>query len=72
VVTGDKPAFRQGVSCARARLWRSSNGRAGLRHVDWPLAGDDIIRTVRRAYDGAHNSHDANRITFGKVEGYEG
>ncbi len=40
----------------------------GFQYVDWQLDGDDIIYIVRTAYDGAHNFHDANRITFHKLE----
>ncbi|HOF61352.1 MAG TPA: sialidase family protein [Candidatus Latescibacteria bacterium] len=42
----------------------------GFQYVDWQFDGDDIIYLVRTAYDGAHNFHDSNRITFGKVEGF--
>jgi hypothetical protein len=40
----------------------------GFQYVDWHFDGDDIIYLVRTAYDGAHNYHDSNRITFGRVE----
>ena len=42
----------------------------GFQYVDWHFDGDDIIYLVRTAYDGAHNYHDSNRITFGRVEGF--
>lgn len=42
----------------------------GFQYVDWQFDGDDIIYIVRTAYGGAHNFHDANRITFHKVENY--
>lgn len=44
----------------------------GFQYVDWQFDGDDIIYLSRTAYDGAHNFHDANRITFHKIEGYRG
>lgn len=42
----------------------------GFQYVDWQFDGDDIIYTVRTAYDGAHSFHDANRITFGRLPGF--
>ena len=39
----------------------------GFQYVDWQFDGDDIIYLVRTAFDGAHNYHDANRITFGMI-----
>lgn len=39
----------------------------GFQYVDWHFDGDDIIYLVRTAYLGAHNFHDANRITFHSV-----
>jgi len=40
----------------------------GFQYVDWHFDDDDIIYLVRTAYIGAHNFHDANRMTFSKVE----
>jgi hypothetical protein len=42
----------------------------GFQYVDWQFDGGDIIYAVRVAYDGAHNFHDANRITFHKLESF--
>lgn len=42
----------------------------GFQYVDWQFDGEDIIYAVRVAYDGAHNFHDANRITFHKLESF--
>ena len=39
----------------------------GFQYVDWQFDGEDILYLVRTAYDGAHNFHDANRITFSRV-----
>ncbi|HIE28086.1 TPA: exo-alpha-sialidase [Candidatus Poribacteria bacterium] len=44
--------------------------RTGFQYVDWQFDGDDVIYIVRVAYDGAHNFHDANRITFHKLENF--
>lgn len=42
----------------------------GFQYVDWQFDGEDIIFIVRTAYAGAHNFHDANRITFDRVRGF--
>jgi len=42
----------------------------GFQYPDWHFDRDDLIYLVRTAYDGAHNFHDANRITFGRVKGF--
>ncbi len=39
----------------------------GFQYVDWQFDGDGIIYLVRTAYDGAHNFHDSNRITFSRI-----
>ncbi|MCB9147989.1 MAG: exo-alpha-sialidase [Caldilineaceae bacterium] len=39
----------------------------GFQYVDWHFDGDDLLYLVRTAYDGAHNYHDSNRITFHKL-----
>jgi len=48
--------------------YKESIRQTGFQYVDWQFDGDDIIYVVRVAYDGAHNFHDANRITFHKLE----
>jgi hypothetical protein len=40
----------------------------GFQYVDWQFDNDDLIYLVRTAYQGAHNYHDANRITFHRLE----
>lgn len=42
----------------------------GFQYVDWQFDGEDIIYLVRTAYDGAHNFHDSNMITFGKIRDF--
>jgi hypothetical protein len=44
--------------------------KTGFQYVDWQFDGEDIIYIVRTAYDGAHNFHDANRITFHQLENF--
>ena len=47
---------------------KESLRQTGFQYVDWQFDGEDIIYIVRTAYDGAHNFHNANRITFDKLE----
>jgi len=42
----------------------------GFQYVDWQFDGDDLIYLSRTAYGGAHNFHDANRITFHRVRDF--
>lgn len=48
----------------------------GFQYADWRFDGDDLIAVVRTAYDddagGAHNQHDANYLTFHRIEGFRG
>ena len=44
----------------------------GFQYTDWQFDGDDILYLVRTAYDGAHNFHDSNRITFHRLKGFRG
>lgn len=53
------------------REWEQSVRLTGFQYVDWQFDGEDIIYAVRTAYDGAHNFHDANRLTFHRLAGYE-
>jgi hypothetical protein len=48
----------------------SSMQLTGFQYVDWQFDGDDIIYIVRMAYRGAHNYHDANRITFHRLKDF--
>lgn len=40
------------------------------QYVDWLFAGDDLIVASRTAWDGSHNFHDANYLTFHRVKGF--
>ena len=42
----------------------------GFQYVDWQFDGEDILYLVRTAYGGAHNFHDANRLTFHRLTDY--
>jgi hypothetical protein len=50
--------------------WEESLSQTGFQYVDWQFDGDDIIYVSRTSYDGAHNYHDANRLTFDRIENY--
>jgi hypothetical protein len=42
--------------------------------LDWEMEGDDLIIASRTAWDdglgGAHRSHDANLLTFHRLENF--
>ncbi len=46
----------------------------GFHYVDWQFDGDDLIAVSRTGFDddkgGAHSAHDANYLTFHRVEGF--
>ena len=67
-------------SSADLRTWREERvvlthpdiGFHAFQYVDWQFDGDDLLVASRTAYDdgagGAHNQHDANFLTFHRVE----
>src|SRR5690606_4685627 len=44
--------------------------KTGFQYPDFQFDGDHIIYLVRTAYQGRNNFHNANRITFGRVENF--
>lgn len=46
----------------------------GFQYVDWLFEGEDLIAVCRTAYDdaegGAHNNHDANYLTFHRIQNF--
>lgn len=44
--------------------------RTGFHYVDWLFDGDDLVAVVRTAFDGAHSAHDANYLTFRRIEDF--
>jgi hypothetical protein len=42
----------------------------GFQYVDWLFDGPDIIVASRTAFNGAHNFHDANHLTFHRVSDF--
>lgn len=56
-------------------LFHKDAGTHGFQYADWLFDGDDIIAAVRTAFDEpggtqAHNQHDANYLTFHRIEGF--
>jgi hypothetical protein len=47
-----------------------SVANTGFQYVDWIFDGDDILYMSRTAYDGGFRWHDANRITFGRIDNF--
>ncbi|MBI2299452.1 MAG: fibronectin type III domain-containing protein [Armatimonadetes bacterium] len=40
----------------------------GYQYVDWEFDGKDIVAACRTAFNGARNFHDANHLTFHRIE----
>jgi hypothetical protein len=53
-------------------LYHPDTEKHGFQYADWQIDGADLVAVVRTAGDdaegGAHNQHDANYITFHRVE----
>lgn len=82
---GEPAAYRNILSLASSpdlRRWRidaqllhhPDEVRHAFQYVDWVFDGTDIVYVSRTAYDdglgGAHRAHDANFLTFHRIEGY--
>ncbi len=52
--------------------WEESVRLTGFQYVDWEFDGEDLIYVVRTAYDGSHNYHDSNRVTFHTLTRFRG
>ena len=60
---------------ARVVLSHEDRVHHGFQYADWLFDGEDIIAVVRTAFDEpdgsqAHNQHDANYLTFHRIEGF--
>ena len=44
--------------------------QVAAQYLDWQFDGDDIIAVSRTAWDGAHNYHDANYMTFHRFKDF--
>jgi len=55
-------------------LYHPDIKKHGFQYVDWQIDGNDIIFLSRTAYDdefgGAHSFHDANYVTFHRIENF--
>ena len=55
-------------------LYHPDVAKHGFQYADWQFDGKDIIALVRTAFDdnfgGAHNNHDANYMTFHRIENF--
>jgi hypothetical protein len=48
--------------------WSEDLTKVGFQYVDWIFNGDDIIFLSRTAINGAYNYHNANYLTFHRIE----
>ena len=44
--------------------------RHAFQYVDWTIDGDDLLFTVREALGDSENYHNANNLTFYRLENY--
>lgn len=55
-------------------VYHPDTEKHGFQYPDWHFDGDDIVAVSRTAYDdglgGAHNYHDANFMTFHRIEDF--
>lgn len=55
-------------------LYHPDVRKHGFQYVDWQFEGEDMIAVCRTAFDdeegGAHNAHDANYLTFHRIEDF--
>jgi hypothetical protein len=66
------------TSSADLRTWKVEStilqhpdrNNHGFQYVDWLFDGDDLIVASRTAWGPSHNFHDANYMTFHRVEGF--
>lgn len=67
------PDLRRWSVC-RELLHHENPASFGFQYADWQFAGDDLIAAVRTAFEdatgGAHNYHDANYLTFHRVNNF--
>jgi hypothetical protein len=47
-----------------------SKCKIGFQYADWLFDNDDLIFLSRTAYNGAHNFHDANYLTFHRLTNF--
>ena len=67
VTTERRNVYQADRQSSRSTLYKRPESSSS---VNWQFDGDDIVYVLRTAYDGAANSHDANRITSHKISGF--
>ncbi|MFD0677917.1 MULTISPECIES: fibronectin type III domain-containing protein [unclassified Paenibacillus] len=50
--------------------WTEDNTKVGFQYVDWFFDGDVILVASRTAINGAYNYHNANYMTFHRIEAF--
>ncbi|MBB6670661.1 LamG-like jellyroll fold domain-containing protein [Cohnella nanjingensis] len=50
--------------------WADSVAKVGFQYVDWQFDGDDLIYVSRTSYNGANSKHNANRMTFHRLDDF--
>ncbi|RTE10851.1 exo-alpha-sialidase [Paenibacillus whitsoniae] len=48
--------------------WYEDRSKTAFQYVDWLIDGEDILFLSRTAINGAKNFHDANHLTFHRIE----
>jgi hypothetical protein len=48
--------------------WPEDDKKVGFQYVDWQFQGEDILVASRTALNGAYNYHNANYMTFHRIE----
>lgn len=50
--------------------WPEDSTKVGFQYVDWQFHGDDILFVSRTAINGAYNFHNANYITYHRIDSF--
>jgi len=50
--------------------WHENYKKVGFQYVDFIFEGNDILFVSRTALNGAYNRHNANHITFHRIENF--
>ncbi|MFU1798139.1 sialidase family protein [Paenibacillus azoreducens] len=50
--------------------WGTSVAKVGFQYIDWQFDGDNLIYVSRTSYDGADSKHNANRLTFHRLQDF--
>jgi hypothetical protein len=50
--------------------WPEDNTKVGFQYADWMIIGEDIAFVSRTAIHGAYSYHNANHLTFHRIENF--